>query len=300
MVLGFGEVWLIGSVKSGVSLLSVAKSLLRECLLHRAGETAGRTDARARDALLNLQHTQRKLLEKYRRLGIAEQALAEFVRGRQSRPGRQAARQVENERRRLGRELHTGVGQLLAAIRLQTELIGDRLSDPEPAVVNALGRIDRLLQDALDQVRSISSLLYPPNWQQMSLEEALGHLWELSGIPERFDGHFRFSAAGWEPDLDLKILLYRAAQEGLSNVARHSRAHQVFLTLEAAEERLVLRIRDDGVGIMPAQGGSRGGLETAGIGLRTIREQAESLGGKMSLESGPDGTTLEVSVPRCA
>jgi two-component system NarL family sensor kinase len=205
---------------------------------------------------------------------------------------------MENERRRLGRELHTGVGQLLAAIRLQSELIATRLVNPEDAVTQALDRIERLVQDALDQVRSISSRIYPPRWQQVSLEGALRHLWTLSGIPERFEANLQLAPLGREPDLEFKILIYRAAQEGLANIARHSRAVRVSLILETVENQLILRIRDNGVGFDPALAFSRDNHTKAGIGLHTIRDQAEGLGGKMSIESGPHGTTLEVSVPR--
>src|SRR5207247_1506008 len=103
---------------------------------------------------------------------------------------------------RLGRELHTGVGQMLAAIRLQSELIASRLPDPEPQVAQAIDRIGTLVQDALEQVRSISSVIYPPAWQQASLEEALRHLWALSGIPERFQAELYIAPLSAQPDLD--------------------------------------------------------------------------------------------------
>ena len=231
------------------------------------------------------------------RLGKAEQSLAARVHTGRRQSARSVLRQIEIERQRLGRELHTGVGQMLAAIRLQSEVVASRLADPEPQVAQALGRMGMLVQDALEQVRSISSVIYPPAWQQASLEEALKHLWALSGIPERFQAELQIAPQTAEPDRDVKILIYRAAQEALSNIARHSRASRVSMTLEHLEGRLVMRVSDDGVGFDASRAFSPASSTSGGIGLRTIRDQAESLGGIISLQSGPHGTTLEVSVP---
>jgi signal transduction histidine kinase len=100
-----------------------------------------------------------------------------------------------------------------------------------------------------------------------------------------------------EPDLEVKVLMYRAAQEALSNVARHARATRVDAALETRDDCLILTIRDDGVGFDFA-GLLRGPASVAsGIGLRSIREQAAALGGKLEIESGPSGTKLVVSAP---
>jgi signal transduction histidine kinase len=99
-----------------------------------------------------------------------------------------------------------------------------------------------------------------------------------------------------EPDLDVKVLIYRTMQEGLSNLIRHSSATKVAVSLEAVDGRLTLSIRDNGVGF-DADRVIRGPVEVeAGIGLRSVREQVEALGGGMSVESGSSGTTLIVSV----
>jgi two-component system NarL family sensor kinase len=267
-------------------------------LLDPAGQTVRPEETRARDALLSLRSAEGAIMDSCLRLRIAERTLADLVRQKQRRPGRSAVRQVESERRRLGRELHTGVGQLLAAIRVQSELIATHLLDPEPPVAHALERIGTLVQDSLEQVRAISSRLYPPSWQQTPLGEALLRLWNLSGIPERYQATLQVGPLAWEPDLEIKILIYRAAQEGLSNIARHSHAGSVIMTLDASEDRLVLRVQDDGVGFDPALAFPQATHTAAGIGLRTISDQAEGLGGRISLESGLHGTTLEVSVPR--
>jgi two-component system NarL family sensor kinase len=189
------------------------------------------------------------------------------------------------------------VGQQLSAIRLQTEVIASLLSSPNTPVQQALDRITTLTADALEQVRSISKRLHPPEWQRLTLEDALHQLWDLSGIPQRFEGMLQAAPLSREPDLDAKILLYRAAQEAVSNLIRHSRATRVNASLREAEGQIVLRFEDNGVGFDAPKLFDAPASVADGIGLRSVREQAEALGGRLVVESGPNGTTLEVTVP---
>jgi len=245
-------------------------------------------------ALLGLETT---LLQHCLRLQFAERDLSTFARQRRRGSGRGAVRQIELERQRLGRELHTGLGQMLAAIRLQLEIVAALLPDPPSLVQQALSRISTLANEALEHVRSVSGRLHPPEWQRLILETALQQLWDLSGIPHRLEASLRIQPLPHEPDLEVKVLMYRAAQEALSNIARHARATRVDAVLETHDNFLILTIRDDGVGFDVA-GLLRGPASVAsGIGLRSIREQAAALGGKLEVQSGPAGTTLLVSVP---
>jgi signal transduction histidine kinase len=260
--------------------------------------TRSRVDARMPAAVsVGLLHLESSLLRHCFRLQLAERDLSTFARDRRRGNGRGAVRQIELDRQRLGRELHTGLGQLLAAIRLQLEVVAVLLPDPPAMVQQALSRISTLANDALKQVRSVSVRLHPPEWQRLTLETALQQLWDISGIPQRFEASLRIQPLPHEPDLDVKVLLYRAAQEALSNIARHARATRVDAALETRDNCVVLTIRDDGVGFDVA-GLLRGPASVAsGIGLRSIREQAAALGGKLEVDSGPAGTTLLVLVP---
>jgi len=260
--------------------------------------TRSRVDARMPAAVsAGLLHLESSLLRHYLRLQLAERDLSTIARNRRRGTGRGAVRQIELERQRLGRELHTGLGQLLAAIRLQLEILAALLPGPPPLVQQALSRISTLANQALEQVRSVSVRLHPPEWQRLTLEAALQQLWDISGIPQKFEASLRIQPLPREPDLDVKVLIYRAAQEALANVARHARATRVDAALETRDDCAVLTIRDDGVGFDVA-GLLRGPASVAsGIGLRSIREQAAALGGKLEIQSGPAGTTLVVSVP---
>jgi signal transduction histidine kinase len=231
------------------------------------------------------------LLGRYFRLEKAERKLAATVR--EARNGRRAPalHQIERERRRLGRDLHTGVGQMLAAIRLQLESIATQMPNPAEAVQQALGRIDRLSQEALQQVRAISRQQYPPEWQRLTLDEALRQLWEVTGIGQVFEGRLNLKPLPRDPSQEIKVLIYRTAQEGLSNIARHSAAARVDMTLETISDRIVLTIHDDGRGFDPSAEAE------AGLGLRSMRDAASEAGAKFGVESAPGGTTLSVYAP---
>ena len=240
---------------------------------------------------------QGNMLRHYFRLQLMERNLSSRVRRHKRGGGRQAIRQMERERQRLGRELHTGVGQMLAAIRLQLEVIAVQLPEPAAPVRQALDRISMLASEALEQVRAVSKRMHPPEWQRLTLESSLQQLWEISGIPERFDAEVRLVPLPREPEQEIKVLFYRAAQEALSNLARHARATRIEMELRPIDDFVVLKIQDNGVGFDVEQLWSAPASVRSGIGLRSIREQAAAIGGKLEIESGPQGTTLSVSAP---
>jgi two-component system NarL family sensor kinase len=214
----------------------------------------------------------------------------------QRRRGRNAVRQIEMERQRLGRELHTGVGQMLAAIHLQLEVISAELPSPPAGVEQALASISTLTADSLALVRDISRRLHPPEWQRLTLESAIRQLWEISGVPQRFEASLEIHPLPWEPALEAKVLIYRGLQEALSNLVRHSQATRVAVVLEASGGHLVLSVGDNGVGFDAQEALSAPASVASAIGLRSIRETAQELGGTLEVRSGADGTRLVVSV----
>jgi signal transduction histidine kinase len=280
---------------------SPAGPLLAELCLTRIWEGGGRILLggrwlelpRENAVLLRLEGN---LLRNYIRLQAAERVLS--IRARERRGGGgNPIQQIEAERQRLGRELHTNVGQLLSAIRLQLEIVTSQLGEHAPSVQQALDRISMLTADALERVRSISQRLHPPEWQRLPIEAAIQQMWDLSGIPESCEAHMEIAGLPHQPELDVKVLLYRAAQEAVANITRHSRATRVDGSLQLRDGNLVLRFQDNGTGFDAPRLFSSPPSLAGGIGLRTIREQAEGLGGNLVVESGPDGTKLELTVP---
>ena len=254
-------------------------------------------EVRGREPGLILIEMENRLLQRLVRLQAVEARLWRAAARRRSRPGRRAVRQIERERKRLGRELHTGVGQVLAAIRIQLELVSGQLPNPPAALQQALHRIGSLTGEALEQVRGVSRGLYPPSWQRLPLDEAIRQLWEASGVAQRFAGAVAADPLPGDPDPEVKTMIYRAAQEALSNIVRYARATRVDVGLTCAGGRVRLTVQDDGVGfdvnrVLTGRPGT-----TTGIGLHSLREEAADLGGNLLVRSGPLGTTLEVSVP---
>ena len=244
-----------------------------------------------------LLYVQSRFVRHYFRLQSAERNLSNLTQAARPAPGASVVRQVELERERLGRDLHTGVGQLLVAIRLQLEVIATQLSDPPAAVRKALERIASLASDAGEQVRSVSRRLHPPEWQRLSLEAAVRQLWESSGIPQRYEATLRIEPFTREPEQEAKVLVYRTVQEALTNLVRHAQASRVQMTLETRGDRVVVRIQDNGVGFDVVRLLNAPANVAQGIGLRSIREQASALGGELEIRSGAEGTGLELSVP---
>jgi signal transduction histidine kinase len=157
-------------------------------------------------------------------------------------------------------------------------------SDPD-AVADRLGRLQDAARGALDTVRRISHGLRPPALDELGLTGALRQLAESLGLQARFPDAEppRLTAA-------VEVALYLIAAEALHNVARHAGSREVEIALHADEDDEVLRVRDSGTGV--------DGTRPAGIGLLTIRERADELGGAVTVDSAPAlGTTVTARLP---
>jgi len=203
---------------------------------------------------------------------------------------------LDAERQRLGRELHTGVGQALAGIHVHVGLLENALPNPTEPVRKSLNRIAALAGTALEQVRGVSRRLYVPAWQAQTLVEALRNLWEASGISEKFAGTLDLREPSAEPLPEIRRAIYLAAQEGISNAIQHADARRVRMSLSRQGGRIALQVADDGSGF-GAQADTAQPAEPAGIGLRSLRDLARQLGGDLRAESTPEGATLTISFP---
>jgi two-component system sensor histidine kinase UhpB len=185
----------------------------------------------------------------------------------------------EAERGRIARELHDDVGQTLTVLLL--ELAHARRTGSDAAVADAQHTARAVLQD----VRQICHQLRPESLDDLGLGSALSTLAtrvsEAARLPVDVDVDEELPPL--PPDAELVLL--RVAQEGLTNVVRHSGASQARVALRRAGEGVTLRIIDDGRGVASAM--------AAGGGIRGMRERAVSVGGRLSLESA-GGSGLEV------
>jgi two-component system sensor histidine kinase UhpB len=205
---------------------------------------------------------------------------------------REAARTAlaaqEAERLRVARELHDEIGQTLTAVTIQAE----RAADGDPAHASeALRRLSDAVRDSLDEVRRIARELRPEALDDLGLVNALIALTNRIGGEDGpvVKRELRSNLPPLSPDVELVI--YRIAQESLTNALRHSGAQSVTLSLAADAETLTLRVADDGKG-MP------GHLPSGTAGLAGMRERALLVGARLTIESRPDqGTEVRLTIP---
>jgi signal transduction histidine kinase len=240
---------------------------------------------------------QSKATRNYFRLRRAHELLASRRRPSRS-AGAAVADALEMERTRVARELHSGAGQTLAGIKVNLELIAARMPEAPEPLRRSLGRIGELANEALAEIRSISQRLYPPDWQRLNLSAAVEWLWVTTGIPEKF--HATLELDPLESDIPdaVRFTVYRAAQEGLANVLRHSGATQLKLHLGQRDDHITLILEDNGSGFDARESLSdASSTPLRGIGLRAMRDEVFSLGGSFQLTSGPGGTRMEITLP---
>jgi signal transduction histidine kinase len=206
-------------------------------------------------------------------------------------------RGAEEERTRIATELHDGPIQRLTAVGYQLEEASLTLSGGNPAYVDELlSGAQRNLHAEINELRGLMATLRPPVLDELGLGLALAD--QLDSF-ERRTGIMCFLDSDRETRLEPEIetVLYRVAQEALINVAKHSRAHHVWVYLRADDDRADMQVRDDGIGFDPA---SVNGLTGRGhFGLAGMRERVEMAGGRYRVLSSPGGgTAIRVRLPR--
>jgi two-component system sensor histidine kinase UhpB len=205
---------------------------------------------------------------------------------------REAARRAlaaqEAERLRVARELHDEIGQTLTAATIQAERAAE--GDPELAP-EALRRVADTVRDSLDEVRRIARELRPEALDDLGLVNALIALCNRIGGQDGFV--VRRELQGKLPPLppDVELVIYRIAQEGLTNALRHSGARSATVSLSVDAGTLILTVTDDGKGMPPD-------LPSDTAGIAGMRERALLVGGRLSIKSRTDhGTEVRLSIP---
>ncbi len=198
----------------------------------------------------------------------------------------QALTAQEGERQRIARELHDEIGQSLTAVLLGLKRTVDRAPDD---LRNELQIVQETIRASLDEVRQVARRLRPDVLEDLGLLSAMSALAtdfsEATEVPvvRRLD--HRLPALSHSAEL----VLYRIAQESLTNIARHAAASQVTLSLTAERDGVVLRVSDDGLGL-------DGSVE--GAGIRGMRERAILIDAHLTLDHAPaGGTQVRLVVP---
>lgn len=201
--------------------------------------------------------------------------------------GAHALRAQEAERQRLARGLHDEVGQSMTAVLLQLKRL---TADASPDQRAQLAEAQEVVKTSLDDVRRLAQELRPELLDHLGLASALAEL--ASGFEQRTHVPVQQRLERDLPPLDphSELVLYRVAQESLTNIARHAQASEVLVSLETGTQSVVLRVVDDGRGLDPECG--------EGGGLRGIRERALVVGGAAAIKPGPKGgVEVRLEVP---
>jgi PAS domain S-box-containing protein len=191
----------------------------------------------------------------------------------------------DREQSRIGHDLHDGLCQHLAGIEFRLLGLKQRLADRAAAEASELAR---LLRDAMDQTRTIAHGLSPVMMEEDGLMNALRELAANTEAAFRVSCVFDCPAPVLLHDNAVATHLYRIAQEAVQNAIRHAQAQKIVIHLFTQSGRIVLGVKDDGVGIPEGRGGHRG------MGLRVMQYRASRVGGSLAVQRDPAGGTSVV------
>jgi len=200
----------------------------------------------------------------------------------------------DEERRRIAREIHDGLGQELAAAKMILD--GILSKDSSPTMRQAAADSSTLVDRAIKQVRTISHLLHPPLLDEVGLVSALR--WYLEGLSERSGIEIHLEVD--PPDLgrlkaELETAIFRIIQEALTNMFRHSGARNGRVSLTEREGNVMVTVRDDGKGIEEQIVQFR--PDSVGVGIGGMKQRVTELGGRLRLANANPGTIVEVVIP---
>lgn len=203
----------------------------------------------------------------------------------------------ETERRRVARELHDSVNQMLASAKFRLEAVADQLADQAASPWREVLKTKALLEKAINEVRRISHNLRPSELDDLGLVPAVRSLCrefeERTGLPVELD--LKALPEKWSPTTELD--LYRIIQEALTNVEKHARASQVAIQALRRRHWLHLQVRDNGGGFDPATAGFHH-RDRPGMGLMDMRERASFIGAEWHVKSAPGaGTEILIRLP---
>ncbi len=199
----------------------------------------------------------------------------------------------DEERRRIARELHDSLGQDLTAAKISLDMLAQSLSGSSPYVRDAQQLVDRSIADT----RTLSHLLHPPLLDEAGFASAAK--WYVEGFGKRSGIAAKLNLPEHVNRLPRRTetALFRILQEALTNVHRHSGSRAVEVRVTADESRVVLTVKDYGMGVPREVLDRFWKTGNVGVGLAGIRERLKELGGSLEIESNLDGTILKATIP---
>jgi PAS domain S-box-containing protein len=206
----------------------------------------------------------------------------------------------DQERRRIARELHDGLGQYLVAVKMNLDVLAMTAPTTSGLLENLTDAIKQI-ENAIAEIRTISHLLHPPLLDEVGLELAL--VWYAEGFAKRsgIDVKVDISPSLGRLETEVETALFRVVQECLTNVHRHSGSSTASVRLSRENGELRLEVSDEGKGMPVVLPNEEASSATPGVGLQGIRERVLQLRGKVDITSSEGGgTTVTVTIPDTA
>lgn len=198
----------------------------------------------------------------------------------------------EDERARISRDLHDGIGQSLAAIKLRLQMIRAMISSDRPKEANAVDEMIESVSDSINELRTIAKDLKPAYIKDIDIIDAFNQYAKYiqKKVPINVEINLTIhDSIKLQPHI--KENLYRIFQEALTNVIKHSQAKHVWVSFRQKGFALIMTIEDDGIGFNPHE-------ELKGMGLSTMKERITLIGGRLSIKSAPGkGTKIRLVLP---
>jgi signal transduction histidine kinase len=205
----------------------------------------------------------------------------------------------DEERRRIARELHDGVGQLLAAMSMNASRLEKEKAKLSPNTARCAEENSRLIEQASADIRTISYLFHPPLLDEMGLHSALK--WYIEGFTKRSKIAAKLELPADEDGErlppDYELCLFRIAQESLTNIHRHSGSSTAVVRLLRSRGEIKMEVSDEGKGLDQGTQTKIASGETAGVGLRGMQERVRPLGGSVEIQSNGKGTRVTARLP---
>jgi len=198
----------------------------------------------------------------------------------------------DDERRRLARELHDSVGQILAALSMNIGMIQMQADKLDADGARAIAQNAQLVQQASSEIRTLSHLLHPPLLEIAGLASTLR--WYVEGFSERSKINVDLEIPDNFPRLpsDTELAIFRIVQECLTNIHRHSGSSAASIRIDQEEDSLRVQVQDNGKGISLEKQAELIESSRGGVGFRGMRERLRQLGGSLDIHSEGSGTVV--------
>lgn len=196
----------------------------------------------------------------------------------------------EEERKRISKDLHDGIGQQLSGLKMAIQTISSRLLSKLPEEEEEFRKLAQIASDSADEVRTISHQMMPRALTELGLIEAISDMLDKSLSLTKIEYEFEHYGIENRLEENVEISLYRVTQELINNIIKHSSAKRVSVQLFKNKDKVILVVEDDGVGMNKSK--------TDGHGLLNMKNRINTLHGEMNLEPSPNsGTLATVRIP---